>query len=257
MSGFISIHRQILDSEIFASEKGLKIWIWLLLKARHSDGFVPVTVGNGQQIITLKKGQLLFGRYKAEEELNINGSTIYKWMKHLEEKEMIKLESNSHFTVVSIVKWVLYQENSNSKKTAKEQHGNNRVTAAQQHGNTNNNVNTVNNVNNENNDLTPAQPGLFKEKTFKQWDEKEFMNDVARFTEKYEKPLLREFFDFWKEKSPAGKMRFQLQKTWETKLRLQTWKRNKLKKDANTSGSIGKINRPEITNIPAGNRGQL
>jgi hypothetical protein len=38
--------------------------------------------------------------------------------------------------------------------------------------------------------------------------------------------MIREFHEYWIEKDGNGKMRFQLQKTWETKLRLGRWKRN-------------------------------
>jgi hypothetical protein len=61
--------------------------------------------------------------------------------------------------------------------------------------------------------------------SFKKLDEKGFYGEIARFKETYPKPMLREFFDYWKEKSATGIMRFQLQKTWDTSLRLKTWQR--------------------------------
>lgn len=64
--------------------------------------------------------------------------------------------------------------------------------------------------------------------SFKKIDEKGFYDEIAQFKETYTKPMLREFFDYWKEKSATGIMRFQLQKTWDTALRLKTWaRRNK------------------------------
>jgi hypothetical protein len=61
--------------------------------------------------------------------------------------------------------------------------------------------------------------------SFKKLDEKGFYGEIARFKETYPKPMLREFFDYWNEKSATGIMRFQLQKTWDTSLRLKTWQR--------------------------------
>ena len=148
MSGYIAIHRKILDSEIFASEKGLKIWLWLLLKARHSNGYVPITVGNGQQTIPLKRGQLIFGRHKAEAELNIDGSTVYKWIKNLQEKGMISLESSSHYTTITILNYNDYQENGLSQVAAEEQPGSSTVAAEEQHGSTNKNDNNEKKVKN-------------------------------------------------------------------------------------------------------------
>ena len=89
MEGFINLHRTLLDSMIFSSQTGLKIWIWLLLKASYRKRHVSLKIGKGETTVTIERGQLLFGRYKAEEELGIDGSTIYRWLKKLEERGVI------------------------------------------------------------------------------------------------------------------------------------------------------------------------
>ena len=43
---------------------------------------------------------------------------------------------------------------------------------------------------------------------------------------KYDSQLLQEFFNYWSEKNQNGKMRWQLEKTFEIPNRLATWKRN-------------------------------
>lgn len=63
-------------------------------------------------------------------------------------------------------------------------------------------------------------------KSFKEFSEEEFANELKKFKDLYPRELLTEFYRHWKEKSPGGKMRFQLEKTWETELRLQKWARN-------------------------------
>lgn len=70
-------------------------------------------------------------------------------------------------------------------------------------------------------------PPTPKAKTFKQWDEKEFYEEIAKYTNLHPRERLRAFYDYWKEKNAAGtKMKFQLERTWETKSRLETWERN-------------------------------
>lgn len=64
-------------------------------------------------------------------------------------------------------------------------------------------------------------------KTFKQLSEEEFYNEIATFKNDFSKELLREFFDYWSEKDIKGKMRFQLERTWELKKRLKKWARPK------------------------------
>lgn len=143
-NGFILLSRTLLDSDVFASQKLLKIWIWCLLKANFQDRFVPLKIGKGETVITIKRGSFLFGRFKAEDELFIDGSTIYKSIKKLEEREMIKIESNNQYSIITICKYDDYQHNFKRKVTSKEQLSNKQVTSKGQASNTTNNVNKDN-----------------------------------------------------------------------------------------------------------------
>lgn len=54
--------------------------------------------------------------------------------------------------------------------------------------------------------------------------EHEFGASLIPYVEKYSKETIRAFFNYWTEKNKSGtKMRFELEKTWETAKRLQTW----------------------------------
>lgn len=66
-------------------------------------------------------------------------------------------------------------------------------------------------------------------KSFKNFSEQEFIDEIKIYESLFEKDLLNSFFKYWKEKSAGGKMKFQLERTWETKLRLEKWKSNDLK----------------------------
>lgn len=57
--------------------------------------------------------------------------------------------------------------------------------------------------------------------------EKKFMETLVPHLSEYGKEMLRAFFDYWTEKNPSGKkMRFEMQKVFDVKKRLATWKRN-------------------------------
>lgn len=137
---YIKLFRKLLKSPIFENEKALKIWIWCLLKATHTDRQQLV----GQQIVDLKKGDFVFGRNKASEELKMNESTIYKYIKLLEKLQMISIKSNNKFSVVSIEKWEEYQ--------IEDLKNNNKRTTKEQQSNTNKNVKNVNNIYTSSND---------------------------------------------------------------------------------------------------------
>lgn len=125
---WIKLYRKILKSPIWDNEKALKIWIWCLIKATHKKRVQLV----GQQEVILEKGQFIFGRKKASEELLMTESTIYKYIKLLEKLQMISVNSNNKFSVVSIEKWEDYQ--------VEELKNNNKVTTEEQQSNTNKNV---------------------------------------------------------------------------------------------------------------------
>jgi len=137
MEGWIKLHRQIIESPVFAHQTALKIWIWCLCKASHSSKSFPITTGKGETIVTVERGQFIFGRFKAEEELGINGSTVYKWMhKFSDEMDMINIESNSHYSIITILNFNDFQDIETDKVTTKEQPSNKQVTSKEQPSNT-------------------------------------------------------------------------------------------------------------------------
>ena len=128
---YIKLFRKLLNSPIFENEKALKIWIWCLLKATHKERLQLV----GQQEVTLQKGQFVFGRKKASEELKMTESTIYKYIKLLEKLQMISINSNNKFSVITVEKWEEYQ--------IEELKDNNKITTKEQQSNTNKNVKNI------------------------------------------------------------------------------------------------------------------
>lgn len=142
---YIKLFRKLLKSPIFENEKALKVWIWCLLKATYTDKEQVV----GQQIVDLKKGDFVFGRKKASEELKMSESTVYKYIKLLEKLQTISVKSNNKFSVVSIEKWEEYQvkeQQENNKGTTKEQQENNKGTTKEQQRNTNKNIKNIKNI---------------------------------------------------------------------------------------------------------------
>ena len=89
--GFLLLQRKIIFNFCFVHPTTLKIFIWLLVKARFKDGPVALGIGNGITTIHLKRGQLIFGREKAAQELGIPGSTIYDHIQKLEQNGTIKI----------------------------------------------------------------------------------------------------------------------------------------------------------------------
>lgn len=111
----------MLESPIFTSEKGLKVWMWCLLRASWKDREVYF----GRSLSKLKAGQFIFGRSSAAEELNLPASTIWSWMKILESDSFIDIKSTTKFSLISVKNWDKYQvddsEVDNKRKTNEKQ----------------------------------------------------------------------------------------------------------------------------------------
>lgn len=138
LQGWLKLHRTIMVSSVFSNPKLLKFWIWCLCKASSK----PHTERVGLQEVNLEKGQFVFGRFVAADELQMTNSSVYKYLKILEREQMIVVKSNNKFTLVSIVNWCLFQD----KKDKEEQQNDNKGTPKEQQSNTNKNGKNVKNV---------------------------------------------------------------------------------------------------------------
>jgi len=118
--GWIKLYRKLLNSPIFSSEKGLKVWVWCLLKATHS-GYEQYV---GRSLVKLNPGQFVFGRQVASGELRMKQSTVWGWICQLKSDSYIDIIPSSKYSVISIKNWSDYQgfdSQSDNKKTTDEQ----------------------------------------------------------------------------------------------------------------------------------------
>lgn len=117
---WIKLYRDLLDSEIFSSEKGLKVWIWCLLKANHEE----TTFFVGMQKVELLEGQFIFGRKKASEELHMSPTTVVNWMRTLKQDSYLDIKTTNKYSVITIKKWNEFQKMDNklyNRKTTERQ----------------------------------------------------------------------------------------------------------------------------------------
>lgn len=119
----------------------------------------------------------------------------------------------------------------NNKREAK----NNRSVSKQK-------ANNNNNVDNNNENILYVEPA-----TNKNIEERKkiFYESLKPFLNTYHKEMMRNFYNYWSEPNKSKtKMRFELQKTWDTNLRLSNWANNN--KEFN---GILKINQDENITI--------
>lgn len=136
-SGWVKIHRKILENPISAKPQYFAVWMHLLLMASHKE---TSFIWNNKKMV-LREGQFVTGRKKISLISGVKESSVEKILKYLELEHQIEQQKTRKYRVITIVKWNDYQ-NRNIKS-------NNRVTTEEQQSNTfKNDKNVKNDKNN-------------------------------------------------------------------------------------------------------------
>lgn len=120
--GYIKLHRQIQDCWIWESGKFDKrsAWIDLLMLANHRD---KKFMFNGKPVV-ITRGQFMTSIRKLADRWEWSTSTVFEFLKILENDNMIKKESDSHRTLLTIINYEVYQGVPNTNRTPIEHQSN-------------------------------------------------------------------------------------------------------------------------------------
>lgn len=111
MQGWIKLHRQILDNDLWHDVTTFRLFTLLLLRASHKDGIKIKS-------IVLKRGQYLRSYSKLAEDLEykekrglkkVSKSTILRSVKKLVESGMVNVNETEYGTLFTITKYQEYQ----------------------------------------------------------------------------------------------------------------------------------------------------
>ena len=131
--GFVKLPRNITSWRWFSDANVLKVYIYLLTKAAFKE--------TKWKKETLKKGQLVTGRKKLADALEISESSITRILKKLESTGDISLKANNKYTVITLLDWEKTQSCDyffNNQRTTNEQQADNKRTQYNKEKNVNN-----------------------------------------------------------------------------------------------------------------------
>jgi hypothetical protein len=123
-TGWIKLHRKVMQKGWYKNSKYVHLWLHLLLKATHKQHEFMWN----KEIIIIKEGQIVTGRKQLANETGINESTIEKILNLFEKEFQIEQQKTTKFRLITVINWTTHQE--------KEQQSNNRVTTKEQQNNT-------------------------------------------------------------------------------------------------------------------------
>jgi hypothetical protein len=190
MEGWIKLHRKLVNWEWYDDANTFRLFLHLLLKANHKNKKY-----RGEE---LKAGTVLTSREKLAIELGLTVRQIRTALNKLKTTNEVTVNSSRKGTVIQIVKYKDYQI-IEGKRPEKRPANDQQTTS----------------INNDK-----------KEKNINERIQ-DFKKELVPFVDKYGKGMIKEFFLYWTEPNKSGtKFRKELQKTWSTERRLQTWSRN-------------------------------
>ena len=104
--GYIKVWRKTIDTGMLKNHKLWAFWSWCLLKASHKETTVIV----GYQEVKLQAGQFIYGRNNAAIETGLTHQEVRTCLKNLEKMENLTIKPTNKFSIISIVKWDIYQQ---------------------------------------------------------------------------------------------------------------------------------------------------
>ncbi|GEM_PF-305526 len=104
--GYVSIHRQFMDSRLYKDSQAVHLWLHLILKANHESTVVNTDIGQ----ITVDRGQMITGRPSLVRETFIPDNKVRSLLRTFESKGMLNICSmGKKFSLFTIVKYDDFQ----------------------------------------------------------------------------------------------------------------------------------------------------
>ena len=140
VNGWVSIHRDILNSDLWLSEKFTRgqAWVDLIMLANHKDGYFRK---RGVRV-DIKRGQVGYSELALSDRWRWSRGKVNRYLNELETDGNIVQQKTHVTTLITIVKYNIYQVKQDSKQD-------NRRTTNGQQTNINNKDNNGNNGNKE------------------------------------------------------------------------------------------------------------
>lgn len=112
-TGYIKLYRKVTNSFVWTNSDMFKLWILCLMKASHED---RKFLFNGQEV-RLTSGQFVTGAHAIAKEYNegvssdkaIAWRTLWRWLKKFENEELLTIQSNARYSIITIKNWSDYQ----------------------------------------------------------------------------------------------------------------------------------------------------
>jgi hypothetical protein len=142
-TGWISVHRKLLDTGLSRKPPYFSVWMHILLMANHKEHRF---IWNNEEV-TLLPGQLLTGLDALSKKSGVPRSTVRRILTFLENEKQIETQITNKFRIITILNWQKYQKPETQNETPTKPDKNPKGIQPE----ANNNEHNEKNYNNDNN----------------------------------------------------------------------------------------------------------
>lgn len=196
MSGWIKLHRSLLNWEWYDDKNATRLLVHLLVSVNYED--------KKWKGIVITAGSMVLSWETLSKEIGLSSAQCRTAMTKLENSGEVTRHITNKYQLVTLVKWEEMQSNDNQiagNLAGKSQADNKQIATTKEIK--------------ENKESKEERRERVKS---------EFKNSLLPFLDKYGKEMLKAFFDYWSEHGPNdAKMRFEKEKSYDISKRLATW----------------------------------
>lgn len=202
MTGFIKIHRKILDWEWYNDANTCRLFFHLIFTANYKDGCF--------QGKAVKRGQVIIGLRKLSAKLGLSLQQVRTSLNKLKSSQEVTIESTHQYSIITLVNYSLYQDNKDEDNTqaVNEQHTNNTQINTQSNTQITHQRNAATSTgrnlygNDNNKDNTQSNTQINTQSNMKITTNKEDKNirkkeNIKKYNKKSLKDLEEDFKEFW------------------------------------------------------------
>lgn len=217
MTGYITISRKLFEHELFAERREFsrfESWLDLIQLCAYEQENCAIlrgrTVrwGRGQKIASV--------RYLQERWKWKSTKKVFSFLELLRSHQMIETDNSQGMQRITLCNYDSYNSLGNTEETESRTRG-------KQWGNKIKEYKEVKEIK-ESIGASPPMP-----KSFKSFSVEDFQREIEPHRANLAAQMLDDFYNYWTEKNAQGRMKFQLQPTWETAKRIATWVKNEKK----------------------------
>lgn len=240
--GWVKLFRKTRQWEWYKVENMFHLFCHLLMGANQIDGLFR---GN-----PVKRGQLITGFNSLSADTGITIRALRTCLERLKKSGEISIKTTNKFSIITICKYEEYNGKSKKSDTPNDKQSDTQsVTPPTGQTTTNKNTITYSNSKEEKEEgdadasySPPRRKKFTDEEKAAQVKAKEdalavrkkkFLEDLKNYAHLYSPTMMNAFYLYWTEQTIVGyKMKWELNKTWETRKRLATWSKKEWNKPA-------------------------